>query len=439
MDRTVNDEPGMTEQTDVLIVGAGGGGAVLGLALAQKGIRTIVLEQASGPPTGLRGEILQPNGQQVLDRLGVLGKLPSHAICSVRHFHFYRAGGERLCTIDYGMLPPPYNRAVVTAPNVAHHAILDALESSAPNSLRYGTMFKGLIRDGARVGGVEAEHAGRSISIRASVVVGADGALSKVRDAIGIAAQVHRYREGYLIAMLDRAQDDRAESRYYVGRGAILGLFPAAEGKQYLFYMIPAGSMAQVKAAGLPALRHAWRAIAPDLGHIFEGLTDWNQTAYMPTGRVRTRTWVANGAVLIGDAAHAMNAHASQGRMQAMVDAMTLADLLPSCLNKGDLSATALTPFERARRPQAEMLQRLADEQVIFWNTANPLLGYLRNRVFRTFDRNPRLRYQVLATTAGLRSTAPFGLRDRLIAAGLWPDRHADRLPPEAAVPVTET
>jgi len=45
----------------------------------------------------------------------------------------------------------------------------------------------------------------------------------------------------------------------------------------------------------------------------------------------------------------------------------------------------------------------------------------------------------VLATTAGLRSTAPFGLKDRLIAAGLWSDRHADRLPPEAAVPVTET
>jgi len=47
---------------------------------------------------------------------------------------------------------------------------------------------------------------------------------------------------------------------------------------------------------------------------------------------VRTPTWVADGAVLIGDAAHAMNPHASQGRMQAMVDAMALSDLLPGCL-----------------------------------------------------------------------------------------------------------
>ena len=53
--------------------------------------------------------------------------------------------------------------------------------------------------------------------------------------------------------------------------------------------------------------------------------------------------------MLIGDAAHAMNPHASQGRMQAMVDAMALADLLPSCLNDRNYSAERLKEFERAR------------------------------------------------------------------------------------------
>ena len=59
----------MIEQTDVAVVGAGGGGAVLALALAKQGISTVVLDQAAGPPQGLRGEILQPNGQHVLDRV----------------------------------------------------------------------------------------------------------------------------------------------------------------------------------------------------------------------------------------------------------------------------------------------------------------------------------------------------------------------------------
>jgi 2-polyprenyl-6-methoxyphenol hydroxylase-like FAD-dependent oxidoreductase len=137
---------------------------------------------------------------------------------------------------------------------------------------------------------------------------------------------------------------------------------------------------------------------------------------------------VADGAVLIGDAAHAMNPHASQGRMQAMADAMALADLIPGWLEKGDVSAAALGEYERRRRPQVTMLQRMADEQVIFWNTAHPVLGWLRDRVFRTIGRNRRLSYRVLETTAGLRETPPFGLLDRLMAGGFLPDPNADRV-----------
>jgi 2-polyprenyl-6-methoxyphenol hydroxylase-like FAD-dependent oxidoreductase len=407
--------------TDIAIVGAGGGGAVLALALAQKGVKTVVIEQAGGPPQGLRGEILQPNGQIVLDRLGLLDKLPTDATRAVHKFHFCRVGGERLCTVDYGDLSPPYNRAIVTLPNVAHHAILAAIEAERSVSLLYGTSFVGLLKEGTQVVGLTAKRGEEELTIRAKVVVGADGAFSKVRAALGIPADLHLYPQGYLIAIIDSPLPI-TEAKYFVGKKTILGLFPAAGDKVYCFYMIPTGSYDHVKAQGLSALRAAWTAIDPMLKPLFEQLKDWTQTAFMPTGRVRTPTWVADGALLIGDAAHAMNPHASQGRMQAMVDAMAVADLLPGCLAKGDCSAAALTQFEAARRSQVTMLQQLADEQVLFWNTANPVLAFLRDRVFHTLDRNPRLRYQVLSTTAGFRQTAPFSLIDRVMAAGFLPD-----------------
>ena len=414
----------MVEETDIAVVGAGGGGAVLALALAQKGVKTIVLEQAPGPPQGLRGEILQPNGQQVLDQLGLLSKLPSDSTRTVRKFHFCRVGGERLCTVDYGDLPPPYNRAVVTLPNVAHHAILDAIEREPSVSLRYRSTFTGLLREKERVVGLTAKQGEVQFSIQAKVVVGADGAFSKVREALQIPAELHLYPQGYLIAMLDAAlpMDD---AKYFVGKRTILGMFPAAGNKVYAFYMIRAGSYDSVKAQGLPALQEAWIKIDPSSAPIFRTLMDWKQTAFLPTGRVRTPTWVADGAVLIGDAAHAMNPHASQGRMQAMVDAMTLADLLPECLAANDYSASKLRIYETTRRPQVTMLQKLADEQVLFWNTANPLVAFLRDRVFSTLDRNARLRYRVLSTTAGLRKDPPFGMMDRLMAAGFLPDPSA--------------
>jgi len=411
----------MVEKADIAVVGAGGGGAVLALALARKGIKTIVLEQAPGPPQGLRGEILQPNGQWVLDQLGVLNKLPVESTRTVHKFHFCRVGGERLCTVDYGDLPPPYNRAVVTLPNVAHHAILDAIQAEPSVSLWYGATFTGFHRERDQVVGLTANRGAGHVTVKAKVVVGADGAFSKVREALQIPAKLHRYPQGYLIAMLD-ATTPMTEAKYFVGKRTILGMFPAAGNKVYLFYMIDTGSYDHVKARGIPALQEAWTAIDPSCEALFHTLADWNQTACMPTGRVRTPTWVADGAVLIGDAAHAMNPHASQGRMQAMVDAMTLADLLPKCLTENDYSAANLKSYENARRPQVTMLQNLADEQVLFWNTANPVIAFLRDRVFRTLDRNARLRYRVLATTAGLRRTPPFNFIDRLMAAGFLPD-----------------
>ena len=415
---------GRMVETDVAIVGAGGGGAVLALMLAQQGIRSLVLEQAAGPPQGLRGEILQPNGQRVLDRLGLLHRLPANATRSVRRFHFCRAGGERLCTVDYGDLPAPYNLAVVTLPNVAHHAILGALKEQNPEGLWYGTQFTGLRTDGTRVIGLRANRQGDEIEVSARLVVGADGAFSNVRECLGIAAQLHRYSEGYLIALLDSA-GPFDEARYFVGHRTILGLFPAADQKVYAFYMIPAGSYEAVKGGGIEALRQAWTRIDPGLESLFKNLIDWSQTGYMPTGRVKTERWVADGALLIGDAAHAMNPHASQGRMQAMVDAVTVADMIPGWLKANDFSARALAAYERARRPQVTMLQRLADEQVVFWNTGNPLVAFLRDRAFRTLDRNARLRYRVLSTTAGLRSRPPFSWLDRLMVAGFLPDPRA--------------
>ena len=419
----------MDTHVDIVVVGAGGGGAVLGLLLTQRGIRSLVLERAAGPPQGIRGEIVQPNGQKILDDVGLLHQLPKEAVRPVRHFHFRQIGGKRLCSIDYDELPPPYNRALVTVSHAVHHAVLEALEKQNPGGLWYGASFTNVIKRGDAVVGVEADVQGKPVRISAKVVVGADGPFSKVREAIGIPARLHRYPESYLVAVLERPEG-LEEAQYFLGKKEIFGIFPAAAEHVYLVYMVQSGSMQEVYAAGVETLHRRWSAICPELEGTFKGLTNWEQTAYLPTGRARAQTWVTDGAVIIGDAAHGMNPHVSQGRMQAMVDAVALADVLPSCLAEDDFSAAKLKRYEHRRRPMVEMLQRLADEEVFFWNTGNPIVAMLRNRVFSTLDRNRRLKYHVLTATAGLRDTPPFGIMDRLQAAGFWPDPRADQPPP---------
>ena len=415
---------------DVVVVGAGGGGAVLGLALAQMGVSVLVLERQPCPPTALRGETIQPNGQQILARLGLLSALTPEVVESVQRFHFIRIGGERLCTMDYGILPEPNNRALVALSSAVHHLILSRLSAQADAQLWYRAEFQGILQNNGRVGGVVVRQAGlqSSTEIQADLVVGADGAASLVRRALGIQAEVHRYRHGYLIAILPRPEGMRGEARYYVGRGELLGLFPAPEERVVVLYMVEADELELIRAQGLALFKSRVAAIDAAMTKPLESLTSWEQVGLLPCTRVRADRWVVDGGALIGDAAHSMNPHASQGRMQAMADAMALAEVIGRCRETGDWSAEALAAYERARRPQVEMLQRLADEQTFFWNAADPIRCFLRDRVFRVLDRNARLRHQTLTATAGLRTTPPLTWLDKLMAAGVLPDPRADEI-----------
>ena len=418
-------------KAEIVVVGAGGGGAVLGLALAQRGVSVLVLERQPGPPAALRGETIQPNGRRILDQLGILPALTPETVQAVQRFHFVGIGGERLCTMDYGMLPAPHNRALVALSSAVHHLILDRLSEQKSAQLWYGAEFQGLVQRDGKVGGIVVRRAGEehSVEIEARLVVGADGAGSLVRHALGINADVHHYRHGYMIMLLPRPEGMQGEARYYVGRGEILGLFPAPGDRVVALYMVEADAVTAFKARGLDVFKRRVSEIDAAMTKPLESLTAWEQAGFLPCTRVRTDCWVVEGAALIGDAAHATNPHVSQGRMQAMADAMALADVIMRCRETGDWAAAALSVYEQARRPQVEMLQRLADEQVLFWNAADPVRCFLRDRVFRGMDRNARLRYQALTATAGLRTTPPLTWMDKFMAAGFLPDLRADEIP----------
>jgi len=111
------------------------------------------------------------------------------------------------------MLPSPFNRALVMWPNVVHHTILDCLRRENSNGLHFNAMFKSFLREGNHIVGVQAEIDGVPLQIGAQVVVGADGPFSQVREAMGISASLHRYKDGYLVAALD-SPDDLAEAQY---------------------------------------------------------------------------------------------------------------------------------------------------------------------------------------------------------------------------------
>ena len=417
---------------DVIIVGGGMGGLVLAEVLSRKGYQTAILERQPHFTPIPRGEIIQPNGLRILDQLGLLQEIKSAGPQLNHLFHFYRVGGSRLCTIDYRMLPPPYCYALITLPELLMGVLLKRISENREIQIYWGTEFQTFIRDGSSVVGVQAhdQAGGQELCLKAPVVVGADGVYSRVREEMGIPYRLKSYRHGYLTLFLKRPGSFGQEARYYVGREEILGIFPVSEGRLYLFYLTPANDQLRLKdqPGGLEALKKAIGTIDPGVREAIGEITSWEQISYMPCRRVKAARWVAEGVALMGDAAHAMNPHVSQGRNQALEDAMVLSEVIMECFKRGDFSQKALLAYEDTRRVTVERFQRLADRQVFFWNAGDPIRTGLRDRVFRTLDQNARLRYRMLAQVAGL-EVRPYDLLDYLQAAGLLPDVRAHQWP----------
>src|SRR5690606_21526961 len=88
-------------------------------------------------------------------------------------------------------------------------------------------------------------------------------------------------------------------------------------------------------------------------------------------------SWVKDGVVIMGDAAHTMSPTGAFGINCALLDANSLAEVLSEAINIQDVSTIQLKKFERARREHVERLQKqqLVKETSYQDNFAVPILS----------------------------------------------------------------
>ncbi len=407
---------------DVIVLGSGGGGFALSLLLAQKGFRIAIVDSAPQVSQAVRphGEILQPNGIQVLDRLGLLQKVIDAGAHRWHRVHFIRAAGERLCTVDYQALPPPYNDALIVLPAMIRDIFLGVVDQTPHIQVFQTSMPSTLLWKGGQIVGVLTEGG----SLRAPMVVGADGVFSRMRTAMGIEASVHTYDNGYFALALERPVGFDSDLRFYMGRGIFFAAMPGPQNKLFVLYQAPARDQERIRNRGIDALKADIRGLNPEVADFMEaplaGLDSWAQAPFMLAHRVRCAQWTVNGGALIGDAAHAMNPHVAQGRNAAMVDAVILSDVIEDCFRRNNFSRRALSAYEGLRRPEVTAYQHLADELTWLWESRFPPLIWARERIFRTIHQDRELHEKILTTTAGTKMQ-PFNLYDRWRALHPWP------------------
>ncbi|MEU8872579.1 FAD-dependent monooxygenase [Streptomyces javensis] len=348
--------------TDVCVVGGGPAGLVLALLMLRSGARVTVVECARAHQRVVRGEILQPGAMELLDALDVLAG--ARARGAHEHHRFLVIEGERvLLEADYRLLPAPHDHLL----SVVRSHLLDELLARCRRSpgFRYlpGRRAGALLRREGRIAGVIAEGPPGRCAVRARVVVGADGRFSRIRRLAGIGAgRADAFAQDVLWCTLVTPPEEppvRDVRVYRTGGGPVLvhGSWP---NRIQIGWTLPHRRYGHIAALGLDHVKERLARAVPRYATLIrDQIRTPADLGVLDVFSARAERWVADGLVLIGDAAHTHSPIGAQGINLAVQDAVVLHPLLARALADGDTSARRLAEFERRRGPDIAAVMRM--------------------------------------------------------------------------------
>ncbi|MEU0811031.1 FAD-dependent monooxygenase [Streptomyces sp. NPDC005970] len=414
--------------TDVCVVGGGPAGLILALLLLRSGVRVAVVERARGHHREFRGEILQPGAMALLDELGVL--TGARARGGHEHDRFRLVEGDRvLLEADYRLLPAPYDH-LLSIPQA--HVLDELLDHCAKfDGFQWldGRRVGGLVRREGRVAGVTAAGPEGPCTVRARVVVGADGRYSRIRRLAGIGAgRTEAFDHDVLWFKLtehkntgkntekntekksgrrEAGQESRRERarerpgvepplrdvRVFRAGGSPVLAYASWPDRIQIGWTLPHQGYRDIAGQGLDHVREQLcRAVPPYAHLICEQIRSPRDLSLLDVFSSRAERWTDDGLVLIGDAAHTHSPIGAQGINLAVQDAVVLHPVLVGALAAGDTGAARLGVFEERRGPDIAAVMRLQTLQSKAMLSQGPIATRVRPRLARVLRHTPLYR-----------------------------------------------
>ena len=344
-------------RTQCCIAGGGPAGLVLGYLLARAGVEVVVLEKHLDFLRDFRGDTIHPSTLTVLDDLGLLDAFLELPHQEVREL-VADVYGTSVPIADFGHIDAPRPFMVL----IPQWDFLDFIAAEtrvfSGFSLRMGARATGVIEAAGVVVGVAGDSAAGPFSIRADLVVAADGRHTTLRGSAGLAST----DLGAPIDVLwfrvprDRA-DPRSQSGGSIRPGALLVTLNRDTHWQCAC-VIPKGSLESLRQRGIDAFRARVCEIAPFLAAGIGALAGWDDTKLLAVQISRMPRWYRDGLLCIGDAAHAMSPVGGVGINLAIQDAVAASNLLAAPLREQRLCTDDLAAVQRRRDWPARVTQR---------------------------------------------------------------------------------
>jgi 2-polyprenyl-6-methoxyphenol hydroxylase-like FAD-dependent oxidoreductase len=318
---------------DAIVVGARCAGSPTAMLLARRGYRVLVLDRAQFPSDTVSTHLIHPPGVAALDRWGLLGRLIASGCPPIGTYAF-----------DFGPLAisgRPHPAGQIATAYCPRRTVLDALLIAAAGEaraeIREGcTVDELVVEDGVVVGVRAHTRTGTTLVERARVVLGADGAHSRVAAAVG--AQRYREKPAFAVAYYSYWRGYPVEAATWAVRPRRgFGAFPTHDDLTMLLAAWPREQMPTVRR---DLEGNYLRAVRAAFGEQVAAATREERIFGAVTGNCFRKPY-GPGWALVGDAGYLKDPVTAQGITDAFLDA-------ERCSLALDEAFTGTRPFEDA-------------------------------------------------------------------------------------------
>ncbi|MDX2212863.1 MAG: FAD-dependent monooxygenase [Oculatellaceae cyanobacterium bins.114] len=356
--------------SQVVIIGAGPGGATLALLLAQRGIAVTLVEASRTFHRAFRGEGLMPSGLDALHQMGLESLLDTIPHRPLTAWEFWingqsPTGGtakQPLFRVEEP-LEPNGTPCTLVSQSALLTALIDQLSHYPQVEFVQGVAVHDLLKADGRISGVTLAD-GREIY--ASLVIATDGRNSVARQRAKLA--LHHQSNAFDILWLRLADSPHFETEnvfYSIVQGQqAFGLFRSSEGNLHVGWALRDRSQDWKQmdwAETLASASPEWLA-----DHFRTVATTIDRPVLLSVVVGRCPQWWVPGLLLLGDAAHPMSPIRAQGINMALRDSIVAANHLVPLLQQGASTEAinrVLPQIQTAREPEIIRAQQLQQQE----------------------------------------------------------------------------
>jgi 2-octaprenylphenol hydroxylase len=358
----------MKTDYEVVVVGAGPIGLCTAILLArQSGIppsRIAVfdrripdsLDRAHEPPVDLRVFALSRASEKILRAADAWNDIATSRVIPYERMQVWHAdvpphGGDAL-VFDAAEMGER-NLGVIAENNVLQAALAGAARRAGI------ALIPGEIDALAQEREMAMVQAGDQ-KVRTRLVIGADGAQSRVRELAGLRATRTDYGQTAIVAMVNTARShEHTAWQRFLGDGT-LAFLPLSGARSSIVWSLPTSRAERLLAATPEEFE---RELERDFDGALGKVQLVSERLKFPLWRLSAEAYVTSRVALVGDAAHVVHPLAGQGANLGLLDAATLADVLAEGVkSREDPGAERiLRRYERWRRSENDLMSGAID------------------------------------------------------------------------------